>query len=497
MRELKNYIDIIASFRQSKVLVIGDFMTDVYIKGISTRICPEAPVPVVDVSSRFVSLGGAANTACNVRMLGAEVTYCTVIGTESAGEEAFELLKQFANSCETILRVPGRETISKTRVIAGQQLITRFDSGTTTAADDSTTELIVRYLRREYQNFDAVILSDYEKGIFTPTLVNELAKLRKMYTIPLIVDSKRLPFFKCLSPSIVKPNYEEAIKMLDMPFCPQERTCKMRHVSDMLHEKTGAEVIALTMDLDGSFIFQNGREPYHARANSIAVPQVAGAGDAYIAAFALAYVNSRNMVTSANIATAAATVAIGKTATATCSAEELKCYFNRSTKYVGNLHDLETLCENYRVAGKKIVFTNGCFDILHSGHVALLEEAKALGDVLIVGLNNDESIRRLKGKSRPVNQFTDRLKVLSGLASLDLIVTFGSDEDDTPINLIRVIRPDVFVKGGDYIPENLPEFDVLTSMDASIVIIPSVPDRSTTNIIRRVRGTELQTVDND
>jgi D-beta-D-heptose 7-phosphate kinase / D-beta-D-heptose 1-phosphate adenosyltransferase len=491
----ENILRAISQFSSLKVLVIGDFILDVFIKGTSNRLCPEAPVPVVDVTDRLTYLGGAANTACNLRLLGADVTFCSVIGADAAGNEALSLLRQFGQSNVAVFSDTGRETIVKTRVVAGKQLITRFDGGTTEALSDHTADKLIAYLQKAYADFDVVILSDYDKGVITAKLVHALLRLQDVHKKFLTVDSKRLPFFRALAPSLVKPNYEEGIKLVGLRPQRNDRASQMASHEHILREKTGADIIALTLDEEGSLIFQKGRERYHARAPKVTSPQVAGAGDTFLSTFAMAYVISADVQTSAETANAAAFIAIRKEATATCTAAELKCHFNMMAKHITNTDDLDELCAAYHEAGKRIVFTNGCFDILHTGHVTYLTCAKELGDVLIVGLNSDDSIRRLKGETRPVNPLPDRLQVLSGLTSVDHIITFGEESDDTPVNLIRVVRPHVFVKGGDYRKEDLPELKILQTLGAEVVIIPSIPDRSTTNIIKRMnRGVDLATV---
>jgi D-beta-D-heptose 7-phosphate kinase/D-beta-D-heptose 1-phosphate adenosyltransferase len=213
---------------------------------------------------------------------------------------------------------------------------------------------------------------------------------------------------------------------------------------------------------------------------------VSGAGDTYLSAFVLTYISSGDVVVSTEVATAAATLAVKKESTAICSNAELKSFFNLQTKYIPDVQDLKELCDVYRSEGKRIVFTNGCFDILHSGHVTYLHCAKELGDVLIVGLNSDESIRRLKGESRPINPLPDRLQVLSALSSVDHIIAFGDETDDTPIPLIRTVKPDVFCKGGDYTKDQLPEAATVEESGGKIIFLTHIPDHSTTGIINRI-----------
>jgi D-beta-D-heptose 7-phosphate kinase/D-beta-D-heptose 1-phosphate adenosyltransferase len=229
------------------------------------------------------------------------------------------------------------------------------------------------------------------------------------------------------------------------------------------------------------------------QAPHVTTPHVAGAGDSYLSGFILAYLNSRKSNISAQVATATASIAIRKEGTSTCSQAELKSYFNIHSKFISDFGDLGEISNAYRNSGKRIVFTNGCFDILHSGHVTYLHRAKDLGDVLIVGLNTDESIKRIKGENRPINSLIDRLQVLAGLSSVDHIVPFGSRNDDTPVPLIRIVRPHVFAKGGDYTKEKLPEAETVEAYGGEIVFLDHIPDHSTTRIINRI--TQVSTVD--
>jgi D-beta-D-heptose 7-phosphate kinase/D-beta-D-heptose 1-phosphate adenosyltransferase len=247
-----------------------------------------------------------------------------------------------------------------------------------------------------------------------------------------------------------------------------------------------ARIVAITLDTEGALIMEKGKKIFHCQAPAVTAPQVSGAGDTWLSAFLLAYLCSGDSEVSGDIATAAAAIAIKKESTAICHCSELKARFYACTKCILSLPPLLELCSEYHQQGKRIVFTNGCFDILHSGHVNFLLRAKQLGDVLIVGVNNDESIKRLKGEQRPVNPLSDRLQVLAGLSSVDHIVPFGKVNDDTPIPLISIVQPHFFVKGGDYNRDQLPEAPVVEKLGGSIVFVPLVPDHSTTETIKRI-----------
>ncbi|MBT1703817.1 D-glycero-beta-D-manno-heptose 1-phosphate adenylyltransferase [Chryseosolibacter indicus] len=490
MNTLKlSHQEIINGFQNKNVLVIGDMILDVYLKGTSTRLSPEAPVPVVDVKERKAFLGGAANTVCNLKALGANVTFCTVVGEDAEGDEAIELLEKIDVKNYSILRTTERKTIAKTRVMSGKHVITRFDYGSCDALDEETADILIEYITENYESCDAIFLSDYDKGIITDRVLQALKALQSKMPKFLAVDSKRLTFFSSLHPYLVKPNYDEVVKLMNLPYQVSGRAEQIRDVSAQLYEKVNAELIAVTLDSEGSMVIELGQAAYRCFAPPIATPYVAGAGDTYLSAFVLAYITSIDSRRSADIANAAAHIAVKKELTSTCSNAELKNYYSVQSKYVGSFAELENICENYRAQGKRIVFTNGCFDILHSGHVTYLHCAKELGDVLIVGVNTDESIKRLKGESRPINPLLDRLQVLAGLASIDYVVAFGNEKDDTPIEVIKVVKPNIFAKGGDYTKEKLPEASTVEQFGGQIVFLPHIPDHSTTEIIRRISNT--------
>jgi D-beta-D-heptose 7-phosphate kinase / D-beta-D-heptose 1-phosphate adenosyltransferase len=483
-----DFLSIIHAFRTKRVLVIGDFILDVYVKGISTRLCPEAPVPVVDVTERIELLGGAANTACNVAALGARVYFASVIGTDDDGDKAVALLQQTGIDTSKVIRAQSRKTIVKTRVVAGGHVLTRFDAGDESQVDEIYSAALASSVE-DIGSYDAIIISDYSKGVITHRLIDIITETRQQYTSVFIaVDSKRLPFFRQLQPSLVKPNYDEAIKLLGLSPQAGGRQEQLASLGELLYTQTRADIMALTLDAEGSLLFEKNNCIYRTSAPAVANPNVSGAGDTYISAFTLASIAGVAASKAAVIATAAATIAIQKEGTASCSCKELQNYFDAHSKYISSYETLEMICDLYRTSGRKIVFTNGCFDILHSGHVSYLEQARSLGHVLIVGINTDESIRRLKGETRPVNTLADRMKVLAALSSVDYVIAFGNAADDTPIPVLQVVKPHIFAKGGDYTEADLPEAQTIRGNGGKIVFIPFVPDHSTSIIIQRIHS---------
>ena len=255
---------------------------------------------------------------------------------------------------------------------------------------------------------------------------------------------------------------------------------------EQLTKKINAEIIAVTLDEEGSVFIDHNNECHHFAAELIEDAHVSGAGDTFLSAAILTWIEEGQINVVQEIATAAASISVRKENTSTCTPEELLNYFPMESKSIESLYELQSRCEHYRRLGKTIVFTNGCFDILHSGHVTYLHCAKELGDILIVGINNDESIKRIKGPDRPINSLEDRMKVLSGLYAVDHVVPFGSAHDDTPVELIKTIKPDYFVKGGDYSKDKLPEAETVEENGGEIVFLPFIPDHSTTSIINKI-----------
>jgi D-beta-D-heptose 7-phosphate kinase/D-beta-D-heptose 1-phosphate adenosyltransferase len=480
------YLSIIDQFPTKKILVVGDFILDVYVKGLSTRLSPEAPVPVVDVAEIAKVPGGAANTAYNLKALSADVTLCSVLGTDSAADESMDLLKSFGINISCIIKNSERRTLVKTRVLAGDRVLVRYDEGSTDTITAITEQVLMELLEAEYEKYDAIIISDYNKGLITENLLEHLAQLQQCYKKFLGVDSKRLPIFSKLKPDFVKPNYEEVIKLFNLPYQYAMRKQQVELLGEKLFKKTQARIAAVTLDSDGSVIFDDGQLAHRCTAPDIPSANVSGAGDTFVSAFTLGYICSGEVSRAAEMATAAASVAVSKNETAACLAKELRCFFSQRQKCVYSLKDLEEICLAYRAEGHRIVFTNGCFDILHSGHVSYLNQARSLGDILIVGVNNDDSIRRLKGEGRPINPLEDRLDVLCGLTAVTHVIPFGEKNDDTPIALIKAVKPSVFVKGGDYTRDKLPEAETIDDIGGQIIFIPLIPDRSTTRIIDRI-----------
>ena len=479
--------DLIASFSALKVLVVGDAILDSYLDGESRRLCREAPVPIVSLSGRRDAAGGAANAAANARHLGAGVRLIAVVGDDAEGARLRGVLDREGIDTSSLLVARGRQTLAKTRVLGSGQMVVRFDQGTGAPLDPTTEDAVVAALVRHYRECDAVIVSDYAYGMLTPRIVEVFAALQAAAPRVLAVDARDLLAYRGLGATAIKPNREEALRLLGpQPLgAPADRAEAIMRHGERLLELTGSQIAAVTLDVDGALVLERGRAPYRTYAKPARNVRAAGAGDTFVAAFTLALAAGGHTPAAAELASAAAAIVVGKDGTSVCEGRELSEHFGAAGKCLDDLDRLAARVAYHRQQGRRIIFTNGCFDILHRGHITYLNKAKSLGDLLIVGINSDGSVRRLKGDGRPINTLEDRVQVLAALSCIDHIVPFDAD---TPAAVIEAIRPDVFVKGGDYTRESLPEATLVEGLGGVIQLLPLVEDRSTTGIIERVRA---------
>jgi D-beta-D-heptose 7-phosphate kinase/D-beta-D-heptose 1-phosphate adenosyltransferase len=369
--------------------------------------------------------------------------------------------------------------------MVGSHMLVRFDEGDNDRIDEDLEERLMRALEQFFVESDVVIVSDYDCGIVTPRLVKHLARLQAATPRVLVADSKHLDTYRRVGITAVKPNYGEVTHLLNVSPCGScIRAEQIIEHGEQILDLTGAQIAAVTLDTEGALIFERGRPPYRTYARPRPHSHAAGAGDTFLATFALALAAGALTPAAAELASGAAAIVVSRDGTTTIGASELREYFTAEIKITTDPERLQSRLEYYRQEGRRIVFTNGVFDILHRGHITYLNRAKALGDILIVGVNSDESVARLKGPSRPINSLEDREQVLAALSCIDHIVAFG---DDTPAELIRTIRPDVYVKGGDYTRQSLPETPLVEELGGTVHILPYVQDQSTTGIIERIR----------
>jgi D-beta-D-heptose 7-phosphate kinase / D-beta-D-heptose 1-phosphate adenosyltransferase len=480
------YLDrAIESFAGLRVLVLGEAILDEYLYGEARRLAPDAPVPVLDVHRRVDAAGGAANAALNVRTLGGVTTYLSILGADHEGTTLKGLLAEQGIDTTDLLQCSGRRTLVKRRLVAGDQLIARFDEGTTRQIDAGLEALLLDRLRRLFPVHDVVLVSDYDYGLLTPRLVAALADLQACCPKVLVLDSKRLGVFSRVGATAVKPNFRQAQELLGSADGHGDRVEQIVAGAPRILSATGAQIAAVTLDCDGAVILERDQPPHHLRAPRAGRAMTSGAGDTFVAALALSLAALLPATSAGEVAVAAAALVVAREGTATCTAVELRAALAAPDKYVPDRGVLCTRLDQLRRQGARIVLTNGCFDVLHRGHAAYLQAARGLGDVLVVGVNDDQSVRRLKGSARPVNPLEDRVALLAALGCVDFVTCFS---EDTPEALVRALRPHVFAKGGDYTVEDLPEAPAVQAGGGEVQILPFFEDRSTTLLIERIRS---------
>lgn len=475
------------AFRGLRVSVFGDPLLDVYLEGRCERLCREAPIPVVQVDVVRDAPGGAANVAANAAALGARVRLIGLIGDDAEGARLRAALERLDVATGDIVTTPRRRTVAKHRLVEDGQILARFDHGGPDVAPPLSDALVCERVRRALDDSDVVIVSDYGYGSVSSAALGALAQRPKRARVQLVADGHDLRRLAPLAPTAVKPSYDEIARLLggQAPSTSAGRVEWVGAHADAILQTTAARIAAVTLDRDGALVLERGRAPYRTYSRPARASRATGGGDTFVAALALALAAGADTPEAAEIASAAAAVVVRQDGTAACTAHELRELIAGNEKRVADAPGLRTIVAQARARGSRIVFTNGCFDILHRGHVTLLNRAKGLGDVLVVGVNSDASVRRVKGASRPINSLDDRLKVLAALSYVDYVVAFDAD---SPRDLIGEVRPDIYVKGGDYTRETLPETSLVESLGGAVCILPFVQDRSTSNLIARIRG---------
>ncbi len=473
MKQLKNFTP--------RVLVIGDLMIDHYLWGSCNRISPEAPVQIVDVGNETFVLGGAGNTINNLKSLGAQVSVASVIGDDENGLELKKMLESIGVKSDNIIIESSRKTSRKSRIIAAGQQVIRYDNESNNSIDASSVDAIFNSITNTISSYDIVVLSDYGKGVLTYEMCQSIIKLSNSNGIKVVVDPKGDNFSKYKGAYLLTPNKKEASLATNIEIDSDE---KLQEALIKLKNEVDLNISLITLSEDGIATFTNELKKFPTVAKE--VYDVTGAGDTVIASIAFAISAGKNIEDAAAFANLAAGVVVGKIGSATVTIEEIEEYEASLHKSTSDAHiktflEIQSVIQRYRSKGKRVVFTNGCFDILHVGHVKYLQIAKSYGDVLIVGLNSDASVTRLKGSSRPVNTVEDRAYLLAALEAVDFVVPF---EEDTPYNLIKMIQPDVLVKGGDYKGKGV----VGTEFAGELKLVDFVDNKSTTKTIEKIQG---------
>ncbi len=479
--------DIIGGFSACRILCVGDVMMDRFRYGDVKRISPEAPVPVIRIAKETTTLGGAGNVVRNLNALGAKCAFVSIVGDDPAGTEIGKLLGKL-EQVEAFLRVaPGRQTTIKTRYVShdGHQML-RADRETSDPLASDIMRDIERDVSSQVASADAIILSDYGKGLFAGALAHFAIKAAKAAGKPVIVDPKGASYERYAGASVITPNRSELELAIGLSI---ESEAQIVEAANVLRRDVEAGAILVTRSGDGmTLVGEDGAQ--HMLAATREVTDVTGAGDTVIATFALALAAGASTADAAYLANAAAGVVVGRQGTAVVSAQDVtKAIMQRGLAHAEQkVVDRTSLLEQvktWRESKLKVGFTNGCFDLLHPGHVSLLRQAREACDRLIVGLNSDASVKRLKGDSRPVQNETARAAVMASLATVDLVVIFG---EDTPLDLIDSIRPDVLVKGADYAREQVVGGDMVESYGGRVVLADVLGPYSTTSTIAAMKS---------
>ncbi len=467
----------IPEFSRTEVVVVGDVMLDKYVFGSTGRISPEAPVPVVHVDQTDDRPGGAANVAVNLASLGAKTRLIGVVGEDAAATELEKILTDDRIDCD-FARAKDRPTITKTRVQSrGQQLI-RFDQEN---AIPMPGDAMTNALKRSLDKAGAVVLSDYGKG--TLAEVRELIKVCRDANVPVLVDPKGTDFARYGGASLLTPNQAEFEAVAGACGSEEEMVERAREMVDDLD----LAALLVTRSEKGMLLVEAGAEPLFLSTQAREVYDVTGAGDTVIATLAGAVACGLGLPAAAALANLAAGLVVRKIGVATVTPGELSAALHQrgqGGRGLVGVDELLALVAEAHQRNERVIMTNGCFDVLHAGHVAYLEEAKSLGDRLVVAVNDDDSVRRLKGESRPINALEDRLLVLAGLAAVDWVVPFS---EDTPASLIAKVLPDVLVKGGDYKPDAIAGAKDVLANGGEVRVLAFRDGHSSSRIIDRLR----------
>lgn len=487
MANLDDLGSLIDLWRDARILCVGDLMLDRFVYGAVERISPEAPIPVLRIQRESLMLGGAGNVVRNIAAVNAASVFVSVIGDDEAGRRVSGLLALEANAVPHLVTETGRATTEKTRFIAGSHQLLRADLETTETISQTAAQDLASVCAERLSDCALLVLSDYGKGVLTPELVNNLIAMATAAGKPVIVDPKGRDYARYRGATLLTPNRSELHYATGMPVDSDERVVA---AARSLIETCGVHNVLVTRSEDGMTLVTEGGMVEHIAAAAREVFDVSGAGDTALAILACGLAAGASLSRAARLANVAAGLVVGKVGTAVVHVEELlRELLEEQTDHdhekVAGLSDALQTIARWRRAGRRIGFTNGCFDLLHPGHVSLLAQARQTCDRLVVGLNADSSVRRLKGPERPVQNELARAAVLSSLTPVDLVVLFS---EDTPSELIQAIRPDVLIKGADYTVETVVGADFVQSYGGTVVLAELTPGQSTTRLVQRLRA---------
>ena len=483
-----NIENALANLGEQTILCVGDVMLDEFVYGDVTRISPEAPTPVLAVQRSVIQIGGAGNVARNIAALGAQCILVSLIGNDDAGLTVTDALGKFDGLIVPDLVIDkARQTTRKVRFVSEHHSthLMRADWETTAPTSAQSEASIVAYAETAMQQAGAVMLSDYAKGTLTPRVIRAIIDAARRYGKPVVVDPKGHDYSVYRGATLITPNCQELGAAVHRPVTTEAEIGKAAAELARLVE---SEAVLVTRSEEGMTLHIEGHAPIHIPAYPVKIRDVSGAGDTVAAVMAVLLAMQAPFESAMRAANAAAAVVVGKRGTATVSLAELRhrilpaASLAPEDKIVFDWSVLDERLAEWRKHGLRIGFTNGCFDLLHRGHIKLLAEARSACDRLVVGLNSDASTMRLKGNGRPINPAEGRAEVIAALEAVDLVVVF---EEDTPLELIKRVRPAVLVKGADYTREEVVGGDVVEAAGGTVMLVDLVPGHSTTGLVRR------------
>ncbi|WP_341394488.1 D-glycero-beta-D-manno-heptose 1-phosphate adenylyltransferase [Arthrobacter sp. G119Y2] len=487
LRSLAPWLPGLLAGKAPRIAVVGDVMLDGWWSGTTDRFCREAPAPVVDIERRDYSPGGAANTAMNLQSLGARVRLAGLVGEDEPGRRLRGLLAAAGIDLQQLQSHPAARTATKYRVQAGEQVLLRMDDGGSPVPAEAE-EHLAGSLDAWLEDMDAVVVCDYGTGLLHGMLRDALVAARgSRFTV---VDAHDPALWAGLAADVVTPNAQEAARLLDITLQPQADRAEqfIGRGRELLHA-AGAGSAVVTLDREGTVLLAGDGTVHRTWARPAAEKHASGAGDTFVACLTLARTAGLPLSTAADLAQNAADIVVQRAGTSVCTTADLTLHLTALADTALPPGELGERVAADRAAGKRIVLTNGCFDVLHRGHTRYLQQAKALGDVLVVALNGDDSVTRLKGPDRPINPVHDRAGVIAALSCVDYVTVFDTD---TPIPLIEALRPDIYAKGGDYSPEMLQETPVVRALGGQVRILDYVADHSTSAVVQRIQASSLR-----
>ncbi len=468
-----------------RVLVVGDVMLDEFLWGDIDRISPEAPVPVFDQRAANTTLGGAGNVVANLVALGCQVGIASVVGSDPPGQAMHADLAAIGADTSALVVDADRPTTVKTRVIARNQQLVRVDREQRRDIPPAAEAALLAAVARCLGSCGAVVLSDYGKGVLTDRVLAGLIGAAREAGVPVLGDPKGRDYGRYRGVTLLTPNRKEAGLATGLAM---ETAAEVDEAGERLLEVAAADAMLVTLSQEGMALFRRGHPPLRLPTHAREVFDVTGAGDTVIATLAAGLAAELDLAAAARIANMAAGVVVGKVGTATATPDEIRAFAtggstDPAARKIVSGEAAVAIAARLRAAGKRVVFTNGCFDLLHVGHIRYLQRARSLGDCLILGLNSDASVRRLKGESRPLIGEGDRAHVLAALSCVDYVTVF---DDDTPLSLIEAIRPHVLAKGGDYTREQVVGHEIVERDGGRVELVEVVEGASTTAIVEKI-----------